>query len=128
MTYDLLSVSDITAAVVGYVYADQLHTRKPTVQAVQSLIVSVIARITANSGMSAFMGSDTDIKNQIVVAVLSAIGSSYKGGGPMKGALSGVSIDLIAEDILRLLKIDDRGFFSMQNMASGGGDSGLGRP
>ena len=115
MSYDLVSMGDLAAAVVGYGFAQTMSSGKPGMQAVQSFVVSVIARIAAKSGMADFMGKlDNQQKNQIVVAVLSAIGGSYKGGSPLKAAISGVSIDLLAEDILRLLNQDpNSGFFQM---------------
>ena len=121
MSYDLLTVSDISAALVGYLYADQLNTGKPAMQASQSFIVSIIARLAARSNMTSWMGKlDNGQKNQLIVAVLSALAGSYKGGNAVKGALTGTSIDLIAEDVIRMLNIDDRGFFNMGNIAPAG--------
>jgi hypothetical protein len=108
-------MGDLSAAIVAYFFASTMSTGKPGMQAVQSFVVSVIARIAAKSGMADFMGKlDTTQKNQIVVAILSAIGGSYKGGSPLKAAISGVSVDLLAEDLLRLLNQDpNSGFFQM---------------
>ena len=115
MSYDLVSMGDLSAGVVGYFFAQSMGTGKPGMQAVQSFVVSVIARIAAKSGMADFMGKlDNTQKNQVVVAILSAIGGSYKGGSPLKAAISGMSVDLLAEDLLRLLNQDpNSGFFQM---------------
>jgi hypothetical protein len=107
-------VSDIAAGIVGYVYADTLNTAKPSMQATQSFVVSVIARIASKAGMGSFMGKlDDTQKNQLIVAILSALAGSYKGGSPLKGALTAMSIDLLAEDLIRMFNIEDIGYFQM---------------
>jgi hypothetical protein len=61
-----------------------------------------------------FMGKLNDgQKNQLIVALLSALSAGYRGGSILKGTLAGTSIDLLAEDILRLLSIEDTGYFQM---------------
>ena len=112
--YDLVSVSDIAAGIVGYVYADTLNTAKPSMQATQSFVVSVIARIASKAGMGSFMGKlDDNQKNQLVVAILSALAGSYKGGSPLKGGLTGTSIDLLGGDLIQMFNIEDIGYFQM---------------
>jgi hypothetical protein len=117
--YDLVSVSDIAAGVVGYVYADTLNTAKPSMQAGQSFVVSLVARIASKAGMGSFMGKlDDGQKNQLIVAIISALACSYKGGSPLKGSLTGMSIDLLAEDLIRMFDISDMGYFQMGTATS----------
>ena len=121
MSYDLLNMGDLSAAVVAYGFVSSMGVGgKPGMQAAQSFVVSLIARIAAKSGTVDFMGKmDDSQKNQIVVALLSAIAGSYRGGGPLKAAITGVSIDLLSDDILRLLNQDpNSGFFQMGTPAA----------
>ena len=114
MPYDLITVSDVMAGVLGYVYADNLNTGKPSMQATQSFVISVLARITSQSMLADYMGKlNKNQKNQLIVGIASAIASSYKNGSPAKAALAGMSIDLLATDLLNLLNMEDSGFIQM---------------
>ena len=114
MKYDILTPSDISAALIGYLFADQMNMNmKPSQQAAQSLVVSILARVTSETGITDFFGEmDSGSKNELIVGVLGAISSMYsKQGGALRGALTHMSIDLIAEDLIHILRIQDTGFF-----------------
>ena len=119
MVYQAIKLSDGVAAIVGYVYASQMNTGKPSMQAVQSLVVSIVARLSVKAGFLDMLsskekgGASEDQKNQLVVAILSAMGSLGRGQNVLKGTIASVSVDLIAEDIVnKLLRVDDYGAIS----------------
>ena len=122
-SFDLLAMGDLSAAVVGYMYADAMGSgTSASMQAVRSLVVSVIARIASKSSYTDFMGKlKTNQKNQMVVAILSAL-ANYNRGSMLKAAISGVSIDLLANQVLLLFNQDpNSGFFNVGGAAAATG-------
>ena len=116
-----ITVSDISAALVGYGFAKTYNLSKPEMQAVQSFAVSMIARLSALNILSSSMTKlDPNQKNQLVVAILSAIAAAYRSQPALKGALTGVSCDVLAESLLRLLKWHDDSIFNWSKPAGGG--------
>ncbi len=103
------TVNDAAAGAIGYVFAQQFALTKPTHQAIQSLIVSSVARMLSESSLAnAFTSLNTGQKNELIVGVLSAVCSSVQHRSVMKGTIAGVSIDLLAEDVVRLLGLSDK--------------------
>lgn len=114
MSYDLIAMSDITAGVLGYIYADTLNLGKPQMQATQSFVISVLARITSQSMLADYMGKlNKNQKNQLIVGLASAMVASFKNSSPGKAFLTGVSIDLLASDLLHMLNMEDTGFIKI---------------
>jgi hypothetical protein len=106
---NILTVNDAAAGTIGYVFAQQFALTKPTHQAIQSLIVSSVARMLSESSLTnAFTSLNTGQKNEIIVGVLSAVCSSVQNRSVMKGTIAGMSIDLLAEDVVRLLGLSDK--------------------
>jgi hypothetical protein len=56
---------------------------------------------------------NTGQKNQLIVAALSAVCSSVQHRSVSKGALAGVSIDLLSEDVVKLLGMNDTSLFTI---------------
>lgn len=108
---EFLKSSDISAALVGAGFSTAYAMPgSPAMQAVQSAVVSIVARVVASSKMLAAVtpvGVTGDQKNQIVVAALSAAVGYYKRHGLLKSALTGVSIDLLSQEVLTVLNMTD---------------------
>ncbi len=106
---NILTMNDAAAGAIGYMFAQQFALTKPTHQAVQSLIVSSVARMLSESSLTnAFTSLNTGQKNELIVGVLSAVCCSVQNRSVMKGAIAGMSIDLLAEDVVRLLGFSDK--------------------
>ena len=54
-----------------------------------------------------FSSLNNSQKNEILVGVLSAAAAKMKNKSVTKGVIMGVSIDLVAEDIIRMLGLSD---------------------
>jgi hypothetical protein len=84
----------------------------PAMFAVKTIIISVAARLASTSNMMSgeTLGLDGAQKNQLIVAVLNAIDSyaRSKNQSVLKAVLSGVSIDLIGQEVLKLTKMEDK--------------------
>ena len=109
MTSELLTTSDVATAIVGAGFSSAYQNLgTPVMGAVKALVFSVVARMVAKSKL---MGTTitTDQKNQMVVAVLAAIEAYSRGKNQsiVKAVLSGVSIDLIGQEVLKLVKMED---------------------
>ena len=104
---DLVTINDISAAVSGGSWA-YAYGNKPLMQALQSFVISVIARMAAKSEMAAKLDIvPTKSKNELIVAILSAGAAYWRNGSVLKGALSGYAIDLISEDVVNSLGLSD---------------------
>ena len=111
---DILTVNDVFASAVGYMFAMEFAHTKPINQAVQSLVVSAVARMLSESSWTNMMNKlNTGQKNQLIVAALSAACSSVQHRSVSKGALAGVCIDLLSEDVVKLLNMNDTSLFTI---------------
>ena len=109
MNNELLTTSDISTAIVGAGFASVYQNLgTPVMGAVKALVVSVVARMVAKSKI---MGTTvtSEEKNQLVVAAVAAIEAYSRGKNQSIGraVLSAVSIDLIGQDVLKLMKLED---------------------
>ena len=78
-----------------------------------AFMTSIAARLVSDWGLKGRLNGLSDNgKNQLVVALISGLMAYYRKQSPLRQAVSGVSIDLIAEEILKMLKIDDLALFS----------------
>jgi hypothetical protein len=106
--FNILSLSDFTAGIVGYIFAEINGGSTGMKQAGQSFIVSLFARAIAEAGFLSFFKSlNTSQKNEIFVGVLSGVASKMRGKGVIRGMINGVSIDLIAEDLIKMFGLSD---------------------
>ena len=111
---DILTVNDVFASAVGYMFAMEFAHTKPINQAVQSLVVSAVPRMLSESSWTNMMNKlNTGQKNQLIVAALSAACSSVQHRSVSKGALAGVCIDLLAEDVVKLLNMNESSLFTI---------------
>jgi hypothetical protein len=111
---DLLKFSDLTAAATGAAFAVAYNTSStPSMAAITALVTSVLSRLISDSLLAdRFESLSTEGKNQIIVAALSGIYSYSKKGSPVKAMLTGVSVDLIGAEILKIFKKEDSSVFS----------------
>ena len=111
---DILTVNDISAGLIGYVFAMEFAHTKPVNQAIQSLVVSAVARMLSESSWTSMIKTlNTNQKNELIVAALSAACSSVQHRSVSKGSLAGVSIDLIGEAAVKLLNMNDTSLFTV---------------
>ena len=111
---DILMTSDIAAAMVGAGWSTAYNTSTPGYAAMKALAISMVARILSTSeSLKSFTGTlNTDQKNQLLVAILNA-GSAYmKRENLWKTTLSGVSIDLVSQEVLKLMNFEDKALFT----------------
>ena len=105
-----LTTSDIASALVGAGFGEVYGTMgSMQMLAVRSLAVSILARMLSQSTTltTAIPSLDTDQKNQLIVGVLSGAISYYKKQSLLKGVFTGISIDLIGMEVLKILKLND---------------------
>ena len=110
-TMNWLTSSDIASALVGAGFGEVYGTMGSTqMLAVRSLAVSILARMMSQSTTltTAIPSLDADQKNQLIVGVLSGAISYYKKQSLLKSVFTGISIDLIGTEVLKLLKFDDK--------------------
>ncbi len=110
-TMNWLTTSDIASALVGAGFGEVYGTMGSTqMLAVRSLAVSILARMMSQSTTltTAIPSLDADQKNQLIVGVLSGAISYYKKQSLLKSVFTGISIDLIGTEVLKLLKFDDK--------------------
>jgi len=116
---DFVTTSDISAAITGAGFAN-VYGMNVMQQTTQSFVISVIARMAAQSEMFAqlmVVKLDKQQKNELVVAILSAAASYWKKGSIMKGALSGVSIDLVSVEVIKMLGLADSAILSTASVS-----------
>ena len=109
-TTNFLTSSDISAALVGAGYSSVYGMGSPAMVAVKTLVISVVARIASSSETFGGSSTYTEQNNQLVVAVLNAIDSyaRSKNQSMIKAVLSGISIDLLGQEVLKLTKMEDK--------------------
>jgi hypothetical protein len=107
-----LTTSDVSAAVVGAGFSSVYGMSTPPMQALAALIISVVARLTSestfmNNNLSSMNESQ---KNQLIVGVLSGIFGYYKSPktNVIKSILTGISQDLIGQELLRTFNFEDK--------------------
>jgi hypothetical protein len=112
---DLLSYSDIAASISGAAFAETFGSIGSAQSvAIRSLAVSIIARILSKNATltSSIPSLNENAKNTLVLGVLNAIYAYYKKQNIAKLILTGISIDLVAVEILKTLKLNDEIIFS----------------
>ena len=110
---DMIKYNDIAAAAVGAAFASLYSNGSPAMAAGSSFMTSTTARLVSDWALKGRLNNLSDNgKNQLVVALISGLMAYYRKQNIWKQAVSGVSIDLIAEEILKMLKIDDVSLFS----------------
>jgi hypothetical protein len=109
-----LSSSDISAALVGAGFSSVYGMGSPGMYALKSLVISVVSRVASSSTMLSGTPMDSSQKNQMIVAVLNAIDSyaRSKNQSVMKAILSGVSVDLLGQEVLKLTQMEDKALWS----------------
>ena len=115
---DIVTVNDVSAAITGATFAS-IYGGKASMQAVQSFVTSVIARMASQSEtfkklMVVDLGENQ--KNQLVVAILGAASAYWRKGSVLKGSFSSVAIDLIAEDAVRMLGLSNSALLSTNSV------------
>ena len=112
VTMNWLTTSDVASALVGAGFGEVYGSTMGTTQmlAVRSLAVSILARMMSQSTTltTAIPSLDADQKNQLIVGVLNGAISYYKKQSLLKAVFTGISIDLIGTEVLKLLKFDDK--------------------
>ena len=104
---NLVTKSDLFAGAVGAGFSSVYGMGSPGMSAVKAATVSSIARMVSESTMLPATPLTSDTKNQIVMAVLYALDAYRVKGSPLKAAVSGVSVDLIAQEVMKLLNFTD---------------------
>ena len=106
-----VTTSDISAAIVGAGFSSVYGISTPPMQALQALVISIIARLFSDSSMMANNMSNMTMgqKNQLIVGILSGIFGYYKNpkGSLFKSVITGVSQDLIGQEILNTFNFTD---------------------
>ena len=108
---NFVTSSDIAAAMVGAGFSEVYGgPGSPGMLAARSFLISVVARMVSSSTtMSGVITSlDTNQKNQLIVGLLNGAASYYKKERVLKGVMGGISIDLIAMELLKLTNMEDK--------------------
>jgi len=108
---NFVTSSDISAAIAGSGFSEVYGgPGSPGMLAARSFIISVVARMVSSSTtMSSVVTSlDTNQKDQLIVGLLNGIASYYKKERVLKGIMGGISIDLIAMELLKLTNMEDK--------------------
>ena len=105
-----LSTSDVSAAIVGAGYSYVIGLGNPGMYAVRSLVVSMLSRMASEAEMLQSDNFDANQKNELIVAILSAIDGYVRSRNQsvFKSILSGVSVDLIGQEILKTMRLEDK--------------------
>jgi hypothetical protein len=111
-TTQFLTSSDVAAALVGAGYSSVYQNSTPGMFGAKSLVISIIARLASSS---TFMSGDTlglggNQKNQLLVALMNALESYARGNksSVVKAVISGVSVDLLAQELLKIIRMEDK--------------------
>jgi hypothetical protein len=107
-----LTTADVSAALVGAGFSTVYGISTPPMQALQAMIISIISRLFSDSSMMTnnLTNMNEGQKNQLIVAVLSGIMGYYKNpkGSMLKAVVTGVSQDLIGQELLKTFNFDDK--------------------
>ena len=110
---DWVKTSDVSAALVGAGWSSIYNTSTPGMLSVKAGVISVLARLLSTTDIASKMTAmDENQKNQLLVAIANALDSYRTKGSVFKGALQGVAIDLIAQEILKTFGMEDKGLIS----------------
>ena len=87
--FNIISLSDFTAAITGYVFSE-INGTPGAKQATQSFFVSLVARaITEGGYFTMFSKLNNSQKNQIIVAILSAAAAKMRNKSVSKNLIMG---------------------------------------
>ena len=104
-----VTTSDVSAALVGAGWSSVYNTSTPGMLGIKAGVVSVLARLLSTTDFASKMTSmDSNQKNQLLVAIANALDSYRTKGSPFKGALQGVAIDLIGQEILKTFNMEEK--------------------
>ncbi len=122
--FNIISLSDFTAAITGYVFAEVNGGTSGAKQATQSFFVSLVSRAITETGFfSMFTSLNNSQKNEILVGILSAAASKMRNKSVSKGVIMGVSIDLVAEDLIKMLGLADVNLITYSGTTGFGGNN-----
>jgi len=111
MTTSYLTTSDISAALVGAGFSSVYGLSTPPMQALASLVISIVSRIASQSAVmqNNMKNMNASQKNQFIVGVLSGVYGYYRNSRTniLKSILTGVSVDLIGQEILKTFNFED---------------------
>ena len=111
-TYSFITTSDISAAIVGAGFPSVYGLSTPPMQALQALVVSIVARLASDSSvLTSTMTTtmSTGNKNQLIVGILSGIIGYYRNpkGSMIKTVITGISMDMLGGEILQTFNFQD---------------------
>ena len=106
MLKSLVMTSDLVTGAVGGGTAMVYKNAGVGYAASRSATTAIVARLVT-SAIKNQTNLSTDVKNQLVVAAISATDAYVNKRNPVKGAVTGVSVDLIANEIMRMLGLAD---------------------
>ena len=110
---EFLKTSDLMAVLVAAGWSNVYNISNPMTMGLRSGVISIIARLLSSSEFSKKMTSlNSNQKNQFVVAILNAMEAYRSKSSVMKGAFTGVAIDLIAQEVLNTFNFDDQSLIS----------------
>ena len=110
-TMEFVTSSDLTAALVGAGFSEAYGgPGSPAMVAAKSFGISVVAHMASQSTSlsSAIPALDGNQKNQLIVGILNGLASYYKKEKVLRGVITGVSVDLIASELLKLTNMEDK--------------------
>ena len=125
---NLVTTSDLFAGAVGAGFSSLYGMGSPGTTAVKAAVISAVSRMVSESTMLPDMSLTNDAKNQIVVAVLHALDAYSGKGNPLKSAVSGVSVDLIAMEVMKLLNFTDQSLLGGGKDYTDGGTTPMPKP
>jgi len=110
---EFLKTSDLMAVLVAAGWSNVYNISNPMTMGLRSGVISIIARLLSSSEFSKKMTSlNSNQKNQFVVAILNAMEAYRSKSSVMKGAFTGVAIDLIGQEVLNTFNFDDQSLIS----------------
>jgi hypothetical protein len=115
MAIDWVTTSDASAALIGAGWSSIYNVSTPGMLGGKAFIISVVARLLSTTELASKMSSlDDHQKNQLFVAIANALDTYRTKGNGFKGALQGVAIDLIGQEVLRTFNMEDKALISSQ--------------
>lgn len=110
----LVKYSDVLASGTGAFWGYTFNnTKQPGMYALQAGVISVLARLIREQVLMDKLSSLTPSgKDELVVGVLNALYAYSMKRPVLKSMISGISIDLLAEQIMQMLSIQDQGLFA----------------
>ena len=108
-TDDLVIFSDILTGATSAGFSSVFD--KPTFQkSLEAVVISILARLLSRSfpGVTGGDSLTSSQKDELVVAVLSAVNAYAQKKNVMRSVVTGVASDLIAEMTLKYLNINDK--------------------